>query len=151
MEKYIILAKKIVYIATKIIFAIAMMATVMAAFTTCGSVIRIELDFRDDAIPLLGLSVYTWFCFSASQEWKKRKTPLKTFFYDVVPFFLIVLVGFITMLSIKDSLWTIIWTVLFYVILICFLLKIVYAYFKFKSAKGENVHEKHSVKPPLGD
>jgi hypothetical protein len=128
MEKYISFAKKALLILTKIIFVIAMITTVLAAFATFGSLIRIEIDFRDDAVPLLGLSVYSWFSFFMLQEKKNRKPSLKNFFYDIVPFFAIILIGFIITLFTGN----LFFIVIFYIILLCFLLKVSYAYCKFK-------------------
>jgi len=70
MKKYIVL-DKVLFVAVKIIFAIAMIATVLAALTTFGSLFRAEIEFSD-AVKFLGLCIFSWVCFVILNKIKNR-------------------------------------------------------------------------------
>ena len=62
MNKYISLAKKILSVLTKIIFAAAMIATAIAALTTFGSLFRSQIAFSD-VLQIWGITILSWLCF----------------------------------------------------------------------------------------
>jgi len=56
------LIKKVIFIATKIIFAIAMITTAIAGLTTFGSLFRSQIVFSDVLI-IWGVCILSWVCF----------------------------------------------------------------------------------------
>jgi|GEM_PF-4039200 len=109
-----------------------MIATVMAAITTFGSLIRIEIESRD-AIQFWGLGIWSWVCFGIFKiKEKSGKTPLKTFIYNILPDFIITLAGFIFMF-LSGNLYMII---MFYIILVCFWVKLAAFIIKVNTTKA---------------
>ena len=65
------IAKKVLVIVTKIIFAIAMASTVIAALMMFGSLFRSQISFSD-AFKMLGVSILVWVCFVVLTKLQKK-------------------------------------------------------------------------------
>jgi hypothetical protein len=76
MERRMAVLKNVLLVTAKIIFAIAMLATVGAAIGTFGSFFRSEIAFSD-MIPVWGICALSWVCYSVltkiiETKFKKR-------------------------------------------------------------------------------